>query len=318
MHSFSELGGYQQTALELSGAGDPERVSAARMSSGVFPALSVQPLLGRFFTQEEDRERRPVMLLSYETWHSRFQGDPDVLDKKLLLDRKPYEVIGVMPKGFEFPIVPGHLNRAALWVPMSFDGQTLSVSGSSDWSYEMLGRLKPGVTVAQATVDAARVAAETVRNYPASMAEFKMHPVVRPLQEETAEQARPLIRMLFLAVVVVLLIVCANLAGLLLVRAIQRRRDVAVRLALGARTAAVIWQAVLESLLLSAAGGVLGIMFSALGVTRGPKLPSGGNTTHQRDRIELVRSWLRTWTGIDHRSPLWIGSSIRIYSDQRQ
>ena len=108
-----------------------------------------------------------------------------------------------------------------------------------------------------------RVARETMRNYPSFMAGLSIRPVVRPLNEETVEQARPLIRTLFLAVAVVLLIACANLAGLLLVRAIRRQREIAVRLALGASSATLLWQAILESLVLSVSGGIVGLMFAA-------------------------------------------------------
>ena len=147
---------------------------------------------------------------------------------------------------------------------MSFTEQELAPSSAANWSYQMVGRLKAGVTAAQAVSDAGRVAAETVRNYPAFMAGFSIRPVVRPLHEETVEQARPLVRTLFLAVAVVLLIACANLAGLLLVRAIRRRREVAVRLALGAQAAALLRQAILESLVLSVAGGVVGLPWREL------------------------------------------------------
>ena len=262
-HSFTSLGGYVGTNLELSGVGDPAMVNALRMSSGVLPALEVQPLLGRFFTQQEDAQHQQVVVLSYATWQSRFHGDPDVLGKKILLDRKPYLVVGVMPRNFEFPLVPGHLNQSELWVPISFNPEEVSPTGGANWSYRMVGRLKPGVSAAQAISDAGSVARETMRNYPAFMAGLSIRPVVRPLNEETVEQARPLVRTLFLAVAVVLLIVCANLAGLLLVRAIRRRRQIAVCLALGASSATLLWQAILQSLLLSVTGGVLGLLLAA-------------------------------------------------------
>ena len=262
-HSFTSLGGYRGTGFELSGVGEPANVNATRMSSGVLPALGVQPLLGRFFTQQEDEQRQQVVVLSYATWQSRFQGDRDVLGKKILLDRRPYVVIGVMPRNFEFPLLPGHLNHSELWVPMSFSAEELSHTGSFSWSYSMVGRLRPGVSAEQAVSDAERVARETMRNYPAFMAGLTFHPVVRPLNEETVEQPRPLIRTLFLAVAVVLLIACANLAGLLLVRAIRRQREIAVRLALGASSAALLWQATLESLLVSVAGGMVGLLLAA-------------------------------------------------------
>ena len=271
-HSFTSLGGYKQTGFELSGISEPAMVNATRMSGGVLPALGVQPLLGRVFTQQEDDQQQQVAVLSYSMWQSRFQGDRDVLGKKILLDRKPYVVIGVMPRDFEFPLVPGHLNRSELWVPISFTPDELSPGSAANWSYSIVGRLKPGVTAAQATDDAGQVAKETIRNYPAFMAEFTMHPVVRPLQEETVEDARPLIRTLFLAVAVVLLIACANLAGLLLVRAIRNRREIAVRLALGASAKTLLWQTLLESLVFSVAGGVLGLGFAAVALRVGIKV----------------------------------------------
>src|SRR6185312_3070915 len=257
-HSFENLGGYQFASYELSGVGDPATVNATRMSSGVLPALGVQPLMGRFFTQQEDDKHDQVTVLSYLTWQSRFHGDTSILGKKVLLDRKPYVVIGVMPRNFEFPLVPGRLNRSELWVPVSFVQQELT-TGAVSWNFQMVGRLKAGVTAAQAATDASRVAKEIVRNYPQFMAGMSMHPVVRPLQEETVERARPLVRTLFMAVAVVLLIACVNLAGLLLVRAIRRRREIAVRLALGTTTANLLWQTILESVVLSVAGGVLGL-----------------------------------------------------------
>ena len=270
-HSFTSLGGYQSTGYELSGAGDPANISAARMSGGVFPALAVQPLLGRVFTQQEDDLHQLVTVLSYTTWQTRFHADPNILGTKVLLDRKPYVVIGVMPRNFEFPLNPGHLNRNELWVPMSFEAQELG-TGAASWNSSMVGRLKPGVSTTEAVSDAARVAAETVRNYPPFMAGFSIRPVVRPLDEETVEQARPLVRTLFLAVMVVLLIACANLAGLLLVRAIRGRREIAVRLALGAKASTLLWQIILESLILSISGGLLGIAIAASALRVGTKL----------------------------------------------
>src|SRR5271155_5052946 len=167
-HSFTSLGGFQQSGYELSGIGDPAQVNAARLTGGVFPALGVQPLLGRVFTQQEDDQKQSVAGLSYATWQDRFHGDRNIVGQKVLLDRKPYVVIGVMPRNFEFPLVPGHLNRSELWVPISFEPQELA-TGAASWSLQMVGRLKPGVTAAQAVEDASRVAKETVRNYPAFM-----------------------------------------------------------------------------------------------------------------------------------------------------
>ena len=271
-HSFTSLGGYQGAGFELSGIGEPAMVTGTRMSGGVLPALGVQPLMGRVFTQEEDDQHQQVVVLNYSTWQNRFQGDPNILGKKILLDRKPYVVIGVMPRNFEFPLQPGHLNRSELWVPISFTKSELDPASAANWSFSMVGRLKPGVTAEQAVSDAGQVAKETMRNYPAFLAGFVMHPIVRPLQEETVEAGRPLIRTLFLAVAVVLLIACANLAGLLLVRAIRNRREIAVRLALGASTGTLLRQAVLESLVLSFAGGILGLILASIALRTGIRL----------------------------------------------
>jgi len=271
-HSFTSLGGYQGAGFELSGVGEPAMVNGTRMSGGVLPALGVAPLMGRVFTQQEDDQHEQVTVLSYATWQSRFQGDTNILGKKILLDRKPYVVIGVMPRNFEFPLQPGHLNRSELWVPISFSKGELSTGSEANWSYSMVGRLKSGVTPAQALNDAGQVAKETVRNYPAFMAGLAMHPVVRPLHEETVETARPLVRTLFLAVAVVLLIACANLAGLLLVRAIRNRRETAVRLALGAGSGAILRQRLMESLVISVAGGATGLVLAWIVLRVGIKM----------------------------------------------
>ncbi len=261
-HAFTSVGGYRRDTFELSGVGEPARVTAGRMTYGVFPALGVAPLLGRFFTQQEDEELQLVAVLSYGTWQSRFHGDPHILGTKILLDRKPYVVIGVMPAGFEFPLTPGHLDQSELWVPMSFKPEQFTDEASS-WSYQMVGRLRRGLTPDEATIDAGRVAEETMRNYPAYMRSMRIMARVRPLREQTVREARTLVTTLFLAVCVVLLIACANLAGLLLVRAIRRRKDAAIRIALGANTVTLLRQTVMESLVLSVIGAVIGLALAA-------------------------------------------------------
>lgn len=263
--TFSSMGGYKQTGHELSGDVQPVQINASRLSAGVLPTLGVQPLMGRFFTQQEDQHSAQVVVLSYATWKGRFHGDANILGKKLLLDRKPYIVIGVMPRNFEFPLLPGHLNRCELWEPMSLT-QTELTQGAAGWNFQMVARLKPGVSAAQAQADANRVAAEIMRGYPAYMASLHINAVIEPLQASTVTAARPLIRVLFLAVFIVLLIACANLAGLLLVRAIRRRRETAVRLALGSSSKTLVQQAVIESLILSITGGLIGIGLAAIAI----------------------------------------------------
>ena len=270
--SFSALGGYQQYGNELSGVGEPAQINDARMTAGVFAALGVQPLIGRVFTTEEDTGSAPVAVLSYATWQSRFRGDAQIVGRKILLDRKPYVVIGVMPRSFEFPLLSGHLNRSELWIPMSFKPEELTGGAMANWSYQMVARLKPGISPAQAQQDAERVAKATERSYPGFMASLHIDAIVNGLQADTVRQARPLVRTLFLAVAVVLLIACANLAGLMLVRAIRRRREFAVRLALGSSARTLLRQALLESLTLSLTGGILGLILAAVALHVGTSL----------------------------------------------
>lgn len=260
-HGFSSLGGYMQDGYELSGVGDPAQINGSQLTASVFPTLGVEPLLGRTFTQQEDEGRQQVAVISYQMWRSRMHGDPRVLGQTVLLDRKPYRIIGVMPREFEFPLVPGQLNRSELWVPMSLTQSDLVQSGA--WHYQMIGRLKSGVSAEQAQQDAERVAQETSRTFPPAMASIRVHASVKQLSEVTVAAARPMVNTLFLAVAVVLLMACANLAGLLLVRVIRRRREIAVRLALGANGAAVLHQGLLEVMILSVAGGLLGLAFAS-------------------------------------------------------
>jgi putative ABC transport system permease protein len=151
---------------------------------------------------------------------------------------------------------------------MSFTQAEL-IQGAGNWSYSMVGRLKPGVTPAQAQQDAASAAQEIMRNFPPALSSRRIHPAVQPLDEATVAEARPLVRTLFFAVTVVLFIACANLAGLLLVRVIRRRREISVRLALGARRSAILRQSLVEALLLSVPAGYWAWRWRRLPFTRG-------------------------------------------------
>ena len=263
-HTIENLGGYQATTYELSGIGDPIKVNATRLTSGVFPTLGVMPLMGRFFTEQEDADREHVVVLSYSLWQSRLHADPTVLGRKLMMDRQLYVVIGVMPRNFEFPLYPGHLNRSELWVPAEFTRSELVQNGA--WNTQIVGRLKPGVALDQASADVDHVVPEIMQGFPPTLGNLRITGTVRPLQEDTVADARSLIRVLFAAVSVVLLIACANLAGLLLVRAIRRRREIGLRLALGASAGTLFRQCVMESLALSMTGGAVGVLLAAFAI----------------------------------------------------
>lgn len=196
MTAFSSLGAFQQTGFEFSGASEPAQINASRLTASIFTVLGVSPLMGRPFSPQEDQGSQQVTVISYQMWHSRFHDDPQILGRKILLDRKPYEVVGVMPRDFEFPLVPGQLNRSELWVPMSFTEGEI-VQGAGSWSYNMVGRLKPGVTAAQALQNARPAADLIQRSFPPAMGTLRIHPVVRPLNDVTVAEAKPLVRTLF-------------------------------------------------------------------------------------------------------------------------
>jgi predicted permease len=264
--AFSSLGGYAGTTYELSGAATPEEVDAARLTAGVFPTLGVQPFLGRVFSPQEEDAHQPLAVISYALWLNRYHSDPRVLGSSINLDRKSYTIIGVMPRSFEFPLQAGHLDQTQLWVPMSLTADELSDEHAGFWGYHMVARLKDGVGLPQAAQDADRVARQIMRNFPAGMSAIHIQGDVTLLLEDAVANVRSLLHTLFFAVAIVLLIACVNVAGLLLVRAIRRRREYAVRLALGARSSVIIRESVFEGLLLSLAGGLLGLAFAATAI----------------------------------------------------
>jgi putative ABC transport system permease protein len=262
--AFSSLGGYITTSYELSGGAIPEDVNVTRSTASVFPTLGVRPMIGRVFTQHEEDSHQPLAVISYAQWLNRYHRDPDVLGKSIDLDRKAYTIIGVMPRSFEFPLQAGRLNQTQVWVPMSLSSDELSDQQAGFWGYQMVARLKDGVTLAQARNDTDRVARQIMSVFPVTMSAIHIRGDVTPLREQVVADVRPVLHTLFFAVAIVLLIACANVAGLLLVRAIRRRREYAVRLALGARSSSIIRESIMEGLLLSLAGGLLGLGFAAI------------------------------------------------------
>jgi predicted permease len=264
--AFSSLGAYITTAYELSGGALPEEINAARVNAGTFLTLGVQPIIGRVFTRQEENAHEPLAVISYGLWLNRYHRDPNAIGSSIVLDRRDYSIIGVMPRSFEFPPKAGHLDQAQLWVPLSLTSDELSEQHAGFWGYHMIARLKDGVTAPQAAQDADGVAQQVMSSFPASMSAIHMRGDVELLREYVVADARPLLRALFFAVAIVLLIACANVSGLLLVRAIRRRREYAVRLAVGASSSALIREAVIEGLLLSVVGGLLGLAFAAIAI----------------------------------------------------
>src|ERR1700761_997599 len=199
-HAFSSFGGYATASYELSGGAVPEEIPAARLTASVFPTLGAQPLLGRVFTRQEEDAHQPLTVISYALWLSRYHRDPNVLGATIALDRRQYTIIGVMPRSFEFPLLAGRLDQPQLWVPISLSASDLSEVNAGNWSFQMIARLKDGVTVAQAAQDANRVSQQVMRGFPAGMSSIHIRGDVKPLLEQAVADTRPLLRTLFFAV----------------------------------------------------------------------------------------------------------------------
>jgi predicted permease len=262
--TYSSIGAYSATSWELSGGPLSQSVNGARLTAAVFPTLGIAPALGRVFTQQEDDAHIPVAVISYALWVSRFHRDPHVIGGFITLNRKSYNIVGVMPRSFEFPLIPGHIGQAQLWVPMSFTAEELSPAAAGIWGTHLVARIRTGVTIKQAAEDANRVAQQVMRDFPPEMAAIRIRGDAIPLGESILADVRPMLRTLFVAVCIVLLIACANAATMMLVRSMRRRREHAVRLAIGASARTVLRQCVSEGVLLSLAGGTLGLAFAAI------------------------------------------------------
>jgi putative ABC transport system permease protein len=264
--AFSSLGGYITTSFELSGKQRPEEIDAARLNSAMFTTLGVQPVLGRVFTAADENSRQQLAVISYSLWTNRFHRDPNVIGASLVLDRKPYQVIGVMPRDFEFPLSLGTLSGTQVWVPLSLTPDELSDQNSGFFGYQMIARLKDGVSVQQGAEDADRVAHQIMSELPPTMSALKLKGDVESLRENTIADVRPILRTLFMAAMIALLVACVNVSSLLLVRAIRERREYAVRVAIGASSNRIIREAAVEGMLLSILAGVLGLALAAVAI----------------------------------------------------
>ena len=256
---FTDMAAVGRRSFSLTGDGDPERVLASSATNNFFSLLGVTPVLGRAFVVEEDKPgAQKVALLTYRLWQRRYAGANDVVNRDVLLDGEKYRVVGVLPERFQY------LSDATdLWVPMAFTSQQLADHGNHN--YIVVARLKPGVTVSQANAELQTISKGIARDNPDDSRGLKS--VVEPLKEEIVLDVRRPLLMLGAGAVLVLLITCANLASLQLSRGISRSQDVAVRAALGASRWRIIRQLLTESLLLSLAGGISGLIVALWGFT---------------------------------------------------
>jgi predicted permease len=263
-HVFSRVAAYETDGFNLTGDGAPLRVNAARLTASAFHLMGVNAALGRTFTDDEDRVgAAPVVLLSHSLWKSRYGSDPHIVGKAIKLDEATYTVIGVMPGSFKFPFDGTPLSESAdLWVPEAFSANRLT-ERVNEFGVGFIGRLKPGFTKAQAQTDVEDVAANFMRQYPESYSgTIRVAPRVFELSTHAIGKIKPLIVLLQASVFCVLLIACANVASLLLAKAGHRRREMAVRSAIGADRLRLLRQCIVESFLLSCLGAAAGILLA--------------------------------------------------------
>lgn len=259
--SFEAFAAWRLANFNLSGNDNPERVRAAQVSANMFSVLGVEPMLGRAFQMGEDVPGNgAVAILSYDLWQRRYSANRGVLGKTIQANEQIYTVVGVMPPEFRFPI-GWMVNDVEIWAPLVLKGA--EKTSRKDISLDVLARLRPGVTVAQAQASLDAVARQLAREYPETNKDWGVN--VMPLADRGVSDYRGLFVFLSLAVGLVLLISCANIANLLLARGMARQKELTVRTALGARRSRLVRQLLAEGILLSVSGGVIGIGLAYLG-----------------------------------------------------
>ena len=254
---FTDMCAIRWDRSNITGGTQPELVSGRRVMPNLFDVLGSKPIYGRTWTAEEDRDNAKVAVISYGLWQRRFAANQDLSHEKLLMDNETYQVIGVMPPAFAFPD-----KRVQYWRPLHFTPET--------WAYrnrhflEVVARIKPGVSLEQARANMTHVASQLETTYPAT--NYKLGAVVVPIRQQIVGDTGVALKVIFLAGGFVLLIACLNIANLVLARALDRRREFAVRTALGATRRRLIAQMLMESLVLSALGAACGLALAKAGV----------------------------------------------------
>jgi predicted permease len=259
--TLEDIGAYTDDSLNVTGAGKPEHVQGLDVTDGVLPILRVTPAVGRLFNRRDDTAGAPqTVVLSYGYWQRKFGGVPSVIGRALTVDGKPREIIGVLPQGFRFLDQP---DEAALFLPFQWDRNKTKLGNFSE---SALARLKPGVTMEQASADMARLLPVVLRSFPApegfssSMFEkARISPKLRPLKQDVVGNVGKVLWVLMGSIALVLLVACANVANLLLVRVEGRRQELAIRSALGAGWGRIAGELLFESVVLGVAGSLLGL-----------------------------------------------------------
>jgi predicted permease len=257
--SYQSLAGFGSEVFTLTGNGDPKNVAAAQVTSNFFSTLGVKPELGRDFADDEEKPDGPhVVVLSYGFWRTEFGGDASIVGRTIRLDNKPATVIGVLPREFEF----SPAKSAPVWVPLHLNPDS-ATRRSLRWM-QVIGRLNPGVSINQARAEMDGITAQLAQAYPKE--DDSVFVAVNSLRENIVGPIRPVLMVLFGAVGFVLLIACANVSNLLMTRSIDRRKEFAIRTAMGASRANLVFQLLTESLLLSGAGAFFGLIGAQWGM----------------------------------------------------
>ena len=257
--TFQDVGLWTEGAASVTGLAEPERVTVLRVTDGVLPILGVAPLLGRSFSRQDDQAGSPpTVILSHGYWQSKLGGDPAAVGKRLTIDGEPREVIGVMPRDFRFLDL-----KYALILPLRFDRAKVTLG---NFSYQSVARLKPGATIAQADADVARLLPISFERFPAPpgfnkkmFEEARLAPRLRPFKRDLVGDVGDVLWVLMGTIVLVLLIACANVANLLLVRVEGRQQELSVRVALGASWGRLARELLFESVTLGLVGGLVGL-----------------------------------------------------------